>query len=642
MTRRTPRFFLFFGLFALFGALPAVLSAQVKTVTLPLTVDYPLLKSLVVHHAFTGPGESAVVLDEGDGCNFIRVSDPVFSEAGGLLRCETRVRIQTGAPFRDTCLMPVEWIGYVVLLVEPRLDPEKDRLTFHTKDSAVYDQHHRPQAVTRIVWDLIKTHIYDYIDGITVDLSLPLEELKSFIAAVSPEGLTDRVESTLESLRFGKMHLTPDAVRIDILADVERVFDFERKEEPAPVSEEELEQVIESWETWDAFLVHMLLSLAEKPLTEADRQTIFETLLDTRYRFSTELNTRTVEKDIVREQFMDAWTRLSPVFRDHLGAESSRFTLGYLAFFTAADALAALDRIGPAFGIEISREGLIRLGRLISREKPILLEYDLRLHPELRQILGLETTLSYNETEGTESFEDTAPLLEKENSGFVPSMPRLNFLAGFFTGTRAWAETRKGIPNAADPADWLPPNEDPEPYIRRVKRLLNHAAAALLKKSPLHRVYHDFYQRLVVSTAWQESCFRQFVVKKGKVTYLISYNNSSVGLMQINRRVWRGIYEIQRLMWNIHYNAAAGCEILEQYLNRYALAKLKRLKRKDLMTEEAVAGLVYAMYNGGPRQFDAYLKRKDRKRYYLSDRLFMEKFRATTKGRVSEVKDCLR
>ncbi|PIP37943.1 MAG: hypothetical protein COX20_00165, partial [Desulfobacterales bacterium CG23_combo_of_CG06-09_8_20_14_all_52_9] len=48
---------------------------ELKTVTLPLTIDYPLLRSLVVYHAFKSPDNSAVVLDEGDGCNFIRISD---------------------------------------------------------------------------------------------------------------------------------------------------------------------------------------------------------------------------------------------------------------------------------------------------------------------------------------------------------------------------------------------------------------------------------------------------------------------------------------------------------------------------------------------------------------------------------------
>jgi hypothetical protein len=73
------------------------------------------------------------------------------------------------------------------------------------------------------------------------------------------------------------------------------------------------------------------------------------------------------------------------------------------------------------------------------------------------------------------------------------------------------------------------------------------------------------HQPPVLSTAWQETCWRQFVQKAGKVSPIISYNQSSVGLMQINVRVWRGIYRPEGLLWNAPYNMQAGCEILDLY-----------------------------------------------------------------------------
>ncbi len=38
--------------------------------------------------------------------------------------------------------------------------------------------------------------------------------------------------------------------------------------------------------------------------------------------------------------------------------------------------------------------------------------------------------------------------------------------------------------------------------------------------------------------------------------------------MQINVRVWRGIYRPENLRWNIQYNARAGVEILALFLQR--------------------------------------------------------------------------
>ncbi len=630
-----------FSLFTLLAATPAAGGPPLKTVALPLTIDYPLLGSLVVYHAFSGPSRSVVVLDEGDGCNFIRISNPVFSQSHGFLRCEIRVLMRTGAPFRDACLMPVEWTGYVALLMTPHVDPQGRTLSFSVTDSAVYDKNHNPQMITEMLWNLIKTRIYDYIQSISVDLEPPFSELKSVIASFIPGGLSDAVAFMLESMRLGEVRIEPKAVRIDILAEVP-AHEIEPEKTPTAVSEKELETIIEAWETWDAFLVHTILSLAGRPLAEKDRRTLFETLLDTRYRFTTELSERTLGKDLVREEFIEAWSRLSPIFRNTLGSEASKFTLAYLSFFTAADALTTLDRIGPALGIEISREGLIRLGRLVSHEKPVFLDYDLRFNRQLRELLGLDGSLPVvgDQEEGTPQ-ERERPL--EKGASHLPRWNRLlSGLRRFFRTAPAWAMGRKNIPDPSRLHHWLPPRGDLRPFIFKMEKLLTRTTAALLKKSALHRVYHDFFKRLVLSTAWQESCFRQFVRKKGKITYLISYNQSSVGLMQVNKRVWRGIYDIHSLMWNIHYNAAAGCEILQQYLTRYALPRLRRLKNKALMTEETVAGTVYAMYNGGPKQLRRYLKRKRAKRRFKSDRLFLKKFRLTTKGRLFQAALCLR
>ena len=57
---------------------------------------------------------------------------------------------------------------------------------------------------------------------------------------------------------------------------------------------------------------------------------------------------------------------------------------------------------------------------------------------------------------------------------------------------------------------------------------------------------------------WAWRLPQQFVVKKKKIAYLRSYNGSSIGVMQINERVWRGMYDLHRLRWNIWYNAWAG------------------------------------------------------------------------------------
>jgi hypothetical protein len=159
----------------------------------------------------------------------------------------------------------------------------------------------------------------------------------------------------------------------------------------------------------------------------------------------------------------------------------------------------------------------------------------------------------------------------------------------------------------------------------------------MIKKNKVPKQMHLMYRNLIPAMAWQESCFRQFVVKGDKLTYLLSYNNSSVGLMQINERVWRGLYNRNRLRWDINYNSDAGCEIAAHYLNN-ALQDKPVTQNLD---DNTLARLVYAMYNGGPSQRKKFLNRLKEEKLYNSDELFWEKYNLVSAGEINKVSLCL-
>ena len=173
---------------------------------------------------------------------------------------------------------------------------------------------------------------------------------------------------------------------------------------------------------------------------------------------------------------------------------------------------------------------------------------------------------------------------------------------------------------------WLVSPNNTAPYLERVKKVLESALKNAVEKNGLSDLYRPLYHRLVLSTAWQESCFRQFKRTRNRLTYLRSYNGTSVGIMQINERVWRGLYDRDHLRWDIHYNAAAGSEIVQLYLKRYALRRIKKFPQPEAFSQDTIARIVYAMYNSGPGEFYKFLKRQKNSKYYLSDTLFFEKY----------------
>ena len=93
---------------------------------------------------------------------------------------------------------------------------------------------------------------------------------------------------------------------------------------------------------------------------------------------------------------------------------------------------------------------------------------------------------------------------------------------------------------------WVPTREELGAYETRVAELLQKTSAAELQRANLAAPYDKIYRSMVPTTALIESCWRQYVVRGGKVSYLRS-GAGSVGIMQINQVVWRGFYEIERL-----------------------------------------------------------------------------------------------
>ena len=143
------------------------------------------------------------------------------------------------------------------------------------------------------------------------------------------------------------------------------------------------------------------------------------------YTFTQALAENRLNQDLIRGQFTNSWDRVSKILRKYLLQESSRSLLRHLAFFTAADALAVVEKLGPAMGIELTPEGLRRLASLLGEEgKEAGLQYSYELDPRLRELLGLgpplpESGPSFDaeEFESPEGSEEEAPPPKESLSG---------------------------------------------------------------------------------------------------------------------------------------------------------------------------------------------------------------------------------
>jgi len=183
---------------------------------------------------------------------------------------------------------------------------------------------------------------------------------------------------------------------------------------------------------------------------------------------------------------------------------------------------------------------------------------------------------------------------------------------------------------------WIPGASDLDAYLRAVRELLATVREETLAKMPLDERFRPLFRNLVFATAWQESCWRQFVRKGGKLLPLRS-PVGSIGIMQVNERVWRGVYDRRGLQGDVAYNARAGSEILLHYLRDYAIEKGEHALPGGVAN---LARATYAVYNGGPQHLTRYRVRNTRRSLRAIDETFWEKFVAVQRGREMDVATC--
>jgi cell division septation protein DedD len=279
-----------------------------------------------------------------------------------------------------------------------------------------------------------------------------------------------------------------------------------------------------------------------------------------------------------------------------------------LSFITAADALKALDRLGPGVGLDISTDGLRRLARLLNDTPSIdPLKYPVEIDPVLQQLFGFGIPQEIVPQKKTFSF-------------------NLQLIRPAFAATR-WDRLNRWVPTAAEL----------DPYLREIRDLLLEEADERVKSSTIAPKYARVFRKLMLATAWQESCWRQYILKKRKIVPLIS-GSGDIGMLQINEKVWRGFYSPAKLRWDITYNTRAGSEILFKFMVNYALKQHEHKKYGGLVN---LARATYSAYNGGPSQVGRYRSKNVPAAYKKIDTAFWTKYKRISQGNEFAVAQCL-
>lgn len=631
----------------LLGCLAAT-SAAANEVRVPLQLDFAFMRELLVRRAFTDPEQTAMVFSDGVGCSSVTLLRPALGAANGRLVVTSDVDAKFGTLMLGTCLFPVSWQGRVESQLVPQLDPALPIVHFHVVDSTLLERDGAPAGAAALVWDWVKRYVHPRLELVSIDLAAPVGDLRTVLPLFLSADDASIAQGLVDSLALESAVIGERGVSVQIRLTTPPLS------EPQPVVRVEPEltpEEIAAFESalarWDGFVTFVIKQASLQSSDPALREQLFETLLDARYRMIDVLQEpQSAGPDPVRPLFLETWKRLSELLRALGPSLGDRDALRWLGFIAANDALAALDGLGSEMGLEISSDGLRRLARVIAPDAPEdPLATPTEVDPDLRRGLGFDDPLPPPEFEP-----DPEP--EPEPAEPPPLPPQSSLLGGLIAALlepRSWLV---GTAQAATPAlipdapltraeltrlhRFVPTRKQLGEYLPLVRRLLRTTADETARRKSLSPAYWRLTGNLQVATAWQESCWRQYVRLQNSVRPLRS-TAGAVGLMQVNARAWRGFYDARGLEDDIAYNARAGSEILLHYLVDLAIARGEH--RRSGGAKNLVRA-TYAAYNGGPSHLTRYRREGTRASLRSIDASFLLKYEAARAGRDLDVARC--
>jgi hypothetical protein len=352
------------------------------------------------------------------------------------------------------------------------------------------------------------------------------------------------------------------------------------------------------------------------------RDSLGTAFLDSRYELNEAIPSG---GDPVPRLFVSAWNRLSPIMNKAASAMPKPNAAQYSNFITAANQLAAVGQKGSQVGlVQFSPDALRGMARILAPGAAAdPLAYNLNVDSGLRNLIGFGSPLAAPRI---------SPAIRQSGLYQYPLLPDVHeasLLPAWLNRGALAAE-----PNVNRLNQWVPDDKELQAYLTEVRELLAASSEKVAAKAKLAEDHKLLYRQIVFAAGWQESCWRQFI-KKGKNLTPLASATGDLGLMQVNRNTWRGVYDLKGLGGDIEYNSNAGGEILLYYLTRFALKK-----NEDKQQGGNLARATYSAYNGGPGHLTRYRAAKQNPALKKVDEAFWDKFQAVSAGRELEVQRC--
>ena len=340
--------------------------ATANTVSLPIQLDYSLIKKALVSQLFTGTNHSAQLWNDKHGCSFLNLANPKISGEKGLIRLLNDVQAQFGTRLGGQCLTVLKWDGVLETFQKPTLSGDHAVLSLPVTKATAYDQKGHQLNIDKLQ-DLITKVAAPKLADVKVDLNQSRGDIEKTLGKFVPKENTPALKAMVNTLKFGAAEADDNGVAVKLAFDVPN--GTVGKAPAAALTEAEMKQWQASMKEWDAFLTHAIKQATHDAKSAGLRKSLTGILAKSHTAFQAGLQNHDPKNDPVRLFFSDTWQQLSPQLQELSKSLPELQALRYASFIAATDVIYQLDKIGAPLGLELSSDGLRQLARLLIAEK---------------------------------------------------------------------------------------------------------------------------------------------------------------------------------------------------------------------------------------------------------------------------------
>lgn len=335
--------------------------------TLPVQLDYSLIKKALITQLYKGAGNTAELWNDRQGCSYLKLSDPEVSGQKGQIKLLNNLHARFGTGVGGQCATLFEWGGVLETLQQPTINSAQTVLSLPITKVTASDRQGRSVSNDKLQ-ELINRFVEPKLSAVKIDLNESRADIEKTVTEFLPKENAAEVKEMLDTLRFSSADANDNGVAIKLAFNVPAKV--AAKKPAAPLNEAEQKQWQANWQEWDKFLSKAIQQASDDTQSPELRDTLMEILLESRSAFQAGLKEHDAGgDDPVRVFFTQTWQRLAPELKTLAKELPEIQGLRYMTFIAATDVIYELESRGSPFGLDISSDGLRRLARILIEGK---------------------------------------------------------------------------------------------------------------------------------------------------------------------------------------------------------------------------------------------------------------------------------